>query len=303
MRFLIGSYKENIYEVTIDKKNGKFLESKVLIEASKPSYLSTEYEDLSYIHMIDNSQYVKIGNHDINLGSDTSCHISFDKVNNLFYSSHYHTGSLFVLNKDKLIKRYSYTDHSHIHYAMFIPNLNLLGVCDLGDNKFFLYNVINNELVLNSEFSFNENTGPRHFVYHKTLPLIYVVMEHSAEIVVLSYQDNTLEAIQTVFLPSGMASAIRISKNSKFIYAADRKSNTISSYEIIDDGFLIPLQVISTNGEHPRDFNLSLDEKFLVAANMNSNTLTLYERDLESGSLILLDENFSINAPAVVIPI
>lgn len=303
MKFLIGSYQENIFEITIDKKNGKFLESKVLKEVHKPSYLTNEYKDLSYIHTIDNNQYVRIGNHDINLGNDFSCHISFDQVNNLFYSSHYHTGSLFVLNKDSLIKRYSYTDHSKIHYAMFIPTLNLLGVCDLGDNKFFLYNVLNDELVLNTSYTFEENTGPRHFVFHKSLPLIYVIMEHSAEIITLSYEDNSLKAIQSVLLPSGMASAIRISKNSKFVYAADRKSNTISSYEIMDDGFLIPLQVISTNGNHPRDFNLSLDERFLVAANMHSNTLTLYERDLESGSLILLDDNFTINAPAVVIPI
>ena len=38
-----------------------------------------------------------------------------------------------------------------------------------------------------------------------------------------------------------------------------------------------------------------------VSDENESNTLSLSERDLESGSLILLDQNFEINAPAVIL--
>ncbi|HHW80043.1 MAG TPA: lactonase family protein [Acholeplasmataceae bacterium] len=306
MKILIGSYNENIYEVEVNLKTNKFTSSTIFKNVGKPSYIIPFDNDYAFIHIKDNIQYVRIKDQDISLGNDTSCHLSYDEKNKLFYSSHYHSGNLYVLSENndnsfEVLDKYQYTENSHIHFAMYIPTLDLLGVCDLGDNKLHLYEVINEKLVLKTSFTFEKGTGPRHFSYHKNLPLIYVICEHSGEIITLQYKDETLSNIQQVDLPKGASSAIRISKESTHLYAADRISNTISTFEIIEDGLLIKSQTISTQGDHPRDFNLSFDERFLVVANMNSNNLTLYERDAESGSLILLDENFELNSGASVL--
>lgn len=306
MKFLVGSYDQNIYEVTINEKTKTFKESSIVNDAFKPSYIIPFKDSLAYIHMKDNNQYLKIKEEDISLGNDTSCHLSYDQKNELIYSSHYQSGSLFVLSKSKkdewsLLNKYTYQENSHIHYANFIPTIDLLGVCDLGDNTFYLYTVKNKKLALQTSFKFEPKTGPRHFVYHKSLPLIYIVCEHSGEVITLEYNDLKLTVIQSVSLLKGASAAIRITKNSTHLYASDRLSNTISSFEIIEDGLLIPLQTISTFGDHPRDFNLSNDERYLVVANMNSSDLSLYERDLESGSLILLDKGYPLTKGSTVV--
>lgn len=305
MKFLVGSYSQNIYEVTINEKTNSFSNSIIISDALKPSYLTSYQDSLAFIYMKDDLQFVKIKDEDVTLSNDTSCHLSFDQKNNLIYSSHYHSGSLFILHQNKqkweVLDKYTYKENSHIHYANFIPTIDLLGVCDLGDDVFYLYEVINKKLVLKTSFSFKQKTGPRHFVYHQSLPIIYIVCEHSGEVITLEYDGSTLNEIQSVQLSKGSSAAIRITKASTHLYASDRLSNTISSFEIIEDGLLIPLQTISTFGDHPRDFNLSLDERFLVVANMNSNELSLYERDLESGSLILLEKGFSLSKGASVL--
>lgn len=305
MKLLVGSYQENIYEITINQKKHSFETSILFNDVSKPSYLIPYKDSIAFIHMKDDIQYIRIGEQDVSLGNDTSCHLSYDNKNELIYSSHYQTGSLFVLHQNKnkweVLERLTYQDHSHIHFAQFIPTIDLLGVCDLGDDMFYLYAVIEKKLVLKTSFKFEPKTGPRHFVYHNTLPIIYVICEHSGEVITLEYNDFELNEVQRVQLPKGSSAAIRISKDNLYLYASDRLSNTISSFEIIEDGLLMPLQTIETFGDHPRDFNLSLDERYLVVANMNSDELSLYERDLESGSLILLEKGFSVNKGSSVL--
>ena len=52
-----------------------------------------------------------------------------------------------------------YKDNSHIHYAEFIEDINLVGVCDLGDDKFFLYEYSNEHLNLVANYEFEEGVG------------------------------------------------------------------------------------------------------------------------------------------------
>lgn len=305
MKLLIGSYDENIYEVTIDVDSQRFIKKELFASKTKPSYITPYKDDIAYIYMEEDIQFAKIGKEKVSLKSDTSCHINYDKRNNVFYTSHYHSGILNVLSNNEgswIVKdTLNYKENSKIHFAEWIDFIELTGVCDLGDDKLHLYQFIDNELRLKTSFEFPENSGPRHFVSHHSLPIIYVVTEYSSKVFVLEYKKGKLNLLHTVSLEKGDSAAIRITNDSKFLYASDRKSNTISGFEVLDDGFLIPIQVISTFGDHPRDFNISLDERWLVAANMNSNNLTLYSRDLQSGSLILVDEDFEINSPATVL--
>ncbi|VEU80357.1 beta-propeller fold lactonase family protein [Haploplasma axanthum] len=301
MKILIGSYNKNVYELII--KNNKVNKTNVYLEASKPSYLMN-LNGLSYIYEKDNKQYIKIENDDILL-NEKSCHISYDKTNNLVYSSHYHDGILKILSKDKnhwdVVNTLSYTPHSHIHYAEYIPSINKVGVCDLGDNKFYLYDVKNKELNLSVLYSFKNNEGPRHFTYNKDLPIIYIINELTPSVSVLEFSNNKLNLLQTINLSIGAGSAIRISKDNKFLYAAVRDSNYIFVFEIEKNGLLKVIQKIHTNGDHPRDFNLIDDDKYLLVANMKSDNLSLYS--INNGKLTLEDYNYNLDRGASIISI
>src|SRR5690554_7710104 len=161
MKVLIGSYKENIYEVEIDNKKDKIVSNNKIIDAVKPSYIM-EFNNLSYLYLKDNVQYIKIGDEDLLL-THPAAHISHDNANNVIYVSFYHDGLLKVLskknNKWEISETLQYKDNSHIHYAFFIEDINLLGVCDLGDDKFFLYEYSNEHLNLVANYRSEEHTS------------------------------------------------------------------------------------------------------------------------------------------------
>lgn len=302
MSILVGSYEQNIYEVEIDKENHKFLSKKTISKEKKPSFL-IDYRDLSYIYMDGVKQYVKLGNDNLLISNDSgACHLSYDDKNKNIYTSFYGAGVLKVLsendNKWSVSQTIEYEDHSHIHFALYIDNLDLVGVCDLGDHKFYLYENINQKLVEKASYSFKDKEGPRHFIYNKSKPIIYVLNEHKPSVTVLSYENGKLELVEQIKLIDGAGSAIRISKDNKYLYVGVRLSNYIFAFEILDNGKLKLIQKISSMGDHPRDFNLVFNDKYLIVANMHSNDLALFR--INNGKLYLEDKDFKLNSGASI---
>lgn len=301
MKTLIGTYKNGIYEIIIDLQHDKVATVKKVIDVDKPAYL-IDFSNLSYIFNKNNEQYLKIGNSELFL-EHKACHLSYDKKNNLIYTSHYHDGLLKIINQIgndwKILKTYSYEKHSHIHFALYIEPLNLVGVCDLGDDVFYLYRVVDNNLIVETKFKFEKGSGPRHFIYNKTLPFIYIINELSADITVLKYENKSLSLIQKIKLIDGAGSAIRISDDNNYLFTAVRDSNYLYSFKIQQNGYIDVLQKISTEGDHPRDFNLILDDNYLLAANMNSNNLSLYKHT--NGILSLIEKDIILDAPSSIL--
>lgn len=299
MKVLIGSYKENIYEVKIDNNTDKFTSSEIVINTVKPSYLM-DYNKLSYLYSKDNVQYIKIGESDLLL-EHPAAHISYDSKNDVIYTSFYHDGLLKVLGKTnnewKIRETITYENYSHIHYAQYIDDIGLIGVCDLGDDKLFLYENKDNKLNLVTTYEFEKGVGPRHFTANGNL--IYVINELKPSVTTLKYEDGKLLLVDTIELTDGAGSAIRITEDKKYLYAAVRFSNYVFAFEIKENGLLNLIQKVHTKGDHPRDFNLIFNDKYLLVANMNSNNLTLFK--LNNGRLYLTDHNYSFNAGASII--
>lgn len=302
MSILVGSYKKNIYEVKIDQENDKFISKEIISEEEKPSYL-INYKNLSYIYMEGLKQFAKIGDESVLLSDEFgACHISYDDKNKNIYTSFYGAGILKVLSNIngsfKVTDTIKYKENSHIHFALYIDTINLVGVCDLGDNKFYLYENNDQKLNLKTYYEFNNNEGPRHFIYHKTKPIIYVLNEHKPSVTILEYNDGKISLVEDVKLIDGAGSAIRMSKDNKYLYAGVRFTNYIFVFEILSDGKLKLIQKVSTKGDHPRDFDLVLDDKYLVVANMNSDNLVLFK--IKNGKLYLKDKDFHLEKGASV---
>lgn len=300
MKILIGSYNNNIYEIDFDKEAELLKEKKTLIATTKPSYL-INYDNLSYIYMKDKLGYIKIGSEDVLL-NDGASHLSYDYKNNSIYTSFYGAGLLRVLNKNhnnmwEVSQTIKFQKHSHIHYAEYIDTIDLVGVCDLGDNKFFLYENLNGNLSLKATFAFDKNVGPRHFVYKDNL--IYIISELIPSVSVLKYENNNLTLVQDVELVDGAGSAIRMTKDKKYLYAAVRVANYIYGFNIKENGLLTVMQKVQTRGDHPRDFNLIFNDEYLLVGNMHTNNLSLFK--IVNGKLYLIQENYDIDAPASII--
>lgn len=300
MSIKIGSYNNGLYELTID--NNQFANLNKINNNDKVSYIINYHDSFAYLYLNDGVQYIKIAEQDLKLG-EGACHISYDEKNQLIYVSFYGAGLLKVLSKEnnlwKISDTLSYGENSHIHFASFITSQNVLVVCDLGLNKVLLYEVIKQKLDLINTFKFTNNEGPRHFIQHPNLPLIYVMNELSPSITVLENNNNELELKQHLDIGKGAGSAIRIDKSASYLYAAVRESNIIVVFKILKNGLLEIIQKVQTYGDHPRDFNLVYNDKYLVVANMKSDNLSLYK--INNGKLTLLEKEFNLPAGCTII--
>lgn len=299
MKILIGSYNKGIYEVGINLDSKVFESKKMISNVLKPSYLMKDL-NLSYIYSKNDLGYIKIENQDVLL-EDGATHLSYDNHNNVVYTSFYGAGKLKVLKKNDvwhINQTITYPAGTNIHYASYIPNVNQVGVVDLGHDKIYFYDY-SNQLILKSTYEFDKGFGPRHFINHPILPIIYVISELIPTVHVLEYKDDVWVETNSFKLEKGAGSAIRISSCGKHLFAAVRFSNLLYHFNVDQNGNISLNEVYPTMGDHPRDFNLINNDKYLVILNMHSDSLTLYE--LSNNKLILRDSNFNLDHGASII--
>ncbi len=118
-------------------------------------------------------------------------------------------------------------------------------------------------------------------------------MDYDSDKGVLSVR-NVHSTIPDDWTEHNGAAAIRVSKDGRFVYVSNRGNNSIAVFSSDEKGNLSLVQRISTEGDFPRDFNLSDDESFVIALNQNSDNATLYTRDSESGKLTMVQKDFMV---------
>jgi 6-phosphogluconolactonase len=139
--------------------------------------------------------------------------------------------------------------------------------------------------------------GPRHFVFHPTDPLVFVLNELDATIDVLELDraTGTLSGVSVAHvLPPSFAGGapwaadVHLTPNGRFLYASERRASKLASFAVdAERGMLTPIESIATEAE-PRGFAISPDGRFLVAVGQASHRLSRYAIDDASGVLSLI---------------
>ncbi|MSR84624.1 MAG: lactonase family protein [Candidatus Latescibacteria bacterium] len=155
------------------------------------------------------------------------------------------------------------------------------------------------------------DTGPRHYVYHPTLPVVYFDNEQASSVTAyhLDTAQGTLSAFQTLptlpadFSGENTCAQIRIHPEGKFLYAANRGHHSIACYAIdTHSGQLTSLGQQPTE-QTPRDFNLDPRGRYLYAAGQASGRLAVYRIDPASGRLAPIETYEVGKAPMWVLPL
>lgn len=326
---LFGTYTKKtstgIQRAQLDTIEKKVSNATPYIKVENPTYLTksdkgvlytvSKRSDLGGISAFtlasENPQFLN----DVSAEGAPPAYVAVDNSRQLVYSSNYHKGliSISKIQTDgslSLINEVANEGHgpkpeqtsSHIHFTDLTPD-NRLVVCDLGTDQVLTFDVSENGAIKQiAEYRSEPGFGSRHIVFHKNGKLAYLAGELSSEVSLLSYNqtDGSFKEIQTLSsIPSdwnahnGIA-AIRISKDSRFLYVSNRGNNSIACYSLAVDGTMTLIQLISTEGDFPRDFSLNKTEQFLVVANQNTDNATLFERDSTSGKLTLLQKDIAV---------
>ena len=133
--------------------------------------------------------------------------------------------------------------------------------------------------------------------------------ELSSEVIALTYnaEDGSFTELQYIstipadFTENNQGSAIHLSADGRFVYAANRGHNSIAIFSVNQDsGELAFVERTHTEGNWPRDFRIDPTGAFLVASNEESGNLVLFARNEQTGTLELLQSAVRVPKPVCV---
>lgn len=333
-KILLGTYtkreSKGIYSITLDTKNETLTDLELRITEDNPTYLGVSNNNILYsvakrdtlggvaAYHLENDSSGLIN--EILVEGAPPCYIGIDNDRQLIFDANYHKGlvNVYRILENGGIELVETAIHSgsgphpnqtspHAHYADLTPDKRLIS-CDLGTDELYLYDVADSgKLSTVSVFHLTPGTGPRHITFHPNGQVAYVIGELNNTVTVLAYDQasGTFSHLQTLsmlpedFKGSSAGGAIRLTKDGKNLYVSNRGHNSITTFSISANGEQATLQnIISSEGDFPRDFALNKTEEFLVVSHQESDNLTLFKRDTSTGSLNLLEKN--IYAPECV---
>ncbi|MEO9893934.1 lactonase family protein [Aurantibacter sp.] len=279
----------NVSAFTIDSNTGalKFI-NKQTTDGRNPAHLNI-YKDDNYIVSANYTDAV-VNLYEINADGSLKPSDQFIKL----------TGSSTVLPNQEM---------AHAHSSNFSPDSKFLYVMDLGADKIIAYKfdaakTPKLEELKDKTFSAIPGSGPRHYTFHPNGKFGYCINELSGMVSSFSYKDGKLTPLESyssvVEKHEKYAGAdIHISKDGKFLYASNRRENSISIFKIdTTDGSLSIVGHESTYGDHPRSFVIDATNNYLLVANQNSGNIVTYKRDTETGKLTKLEKETQLKAPA-----
>jgi 6-phosphogluconolactonase len=188
----------------------------------------------------------------------------------------------------------------------FSPFGNEVFSADLGTDQLLIFRLENGALVqAGQKFAeIPEGSGPRHFDFHPSGKILYVINELNSTVSVLEKVDEKWKVIQNIFsLPDDFegesyCADVHVSNNGKFLYGSNRGHNSIAVFSIGENNGLLTFQgTVSTEGNWPRNFVLSPDNQFLLAANQRSGNITVFKINSETGFPEFTGKQIQLPAP------
>jgi 6-phosphogluconolactonase len=305
---------EGIYGLRFDAATNQFGPSHLLAKNNNPSFGLHNKNLWYFVEETSEGQLLTYNQNDkgeLNLLQKTStagkspCYISRRKDGKYIAVANYSSGNLavFELNEKGLphgkpqLKQHHGTgpiserqEAAHAHWAGWsqladAKNTTGIYVVDLGADKIFWYPQNAQGKLAEGQIAYNAapGDGPRHLAIHPQKPWVYVLNELSNTLS-FTQQDTRghLTEIQKVstlpadFKGKNAAAHIVISADGKHIYTSNRGDlNTISVFNIADNGTITLAQNISSQGQQPRFFLLIEDNKKMLIANQDSDNVVV----------------------------
>ena len=199
---------------------------------------------------------------------------------------------------------------AHAHCIVADPSNRFALAADLGADRVFVYrlDVEGKSLrhVEGGDAVMRSGAGPRHIAFHPTLPLVFVTNELDSTVATLRFDAvrGTLSPLDThSTVPAGWSGTnfpadIHVAPSGRTLYVSNRGHNSIAVFSVAEStGALTLEQVVSTDGDWPRNFSLDPTGRWLLVANQRSNSIIVFGRDQESGRLTPTRQRIAVPSP------
>lgn len=185
----------------------------------------------------------------------------------------------------------------HAHSITLLKNTHELLVPDLGADRVFMYRLKGKpEQLTQGSTPFVQmapGTGPRGIEFQKDGRHGFLLSELSAQVRCLTWQPATktisygasVDTFPQGFTGPKSASSMKIGPHEKFLYVADRSTDTLVVYRIDPASCLEPIQRISSGGQYPWELSLGPGGHWLVVANLKSDNVASFKIEGHTGKL------------------
>ncbi len=325
-KVLFGSYtkaeSKGLYSASLSDE-GKLNNLKNVAEIGSPTYFAVSKAGLLYavdkqggkggISVWDTSKDPFQKTDEQIADGSSPAYVFVDERRQLVITGNYHKGlvSVFKIDGQKLIPTDDFQNEgqgprpeqesSHVHFTALTPDDRLV-VVDLGTDELLTFKLSDDGKLSDLiRFETEKGYGPRHIRFSRDGKHAFLLGELSSQLSVLDYADGKFSLVSTVStIPADWtqhngAAAIRLSNDYRFIYTSNRGYNSIAVFAVSKDTESVKLiQEISTEGDFPRDFNLTADGKYLLVVNQNTNNASSYAIDNASGKLTLVEKDIYV---------
>ena len=201
----------------------------------------------------------------------------------------------------------------HGHMIESDPTGKFVFAADLGQDRIYswLLNRSTGKLIPNSPsfVSVPPGDGPRHFAFHPNGRTFYSLQEESSTIIVYSYdgangvltEQQMLSTLPADFVGTNFTSEIRVSRDGRFVYAANRLHDTIAIFEVDHGGRLEFVGEEWTRGDYPRSFTIDPAGNYLFSCNQRSDAITAHDVDWRGRKLRFTGRYTPVGSPAIII--
>jgi 6-phosphogluconolactonase (cycloisomerase 2 family) len=151
--------------------------------------------------------------------------------------------------------------------------------------------------------------GPRHFSFHPNGRWFYSIQEEGSTVVMFDYEASRgrLTARQTIsslapgYAGSNFCSEILVSADGRFLYAGNRRHDSIAIFSINTSGTLTYVDEVWTRGDYPRSFNVEPTGRFLYTCNQRADNLAVFRMDRDTGALVFTGHYTPVGNPSHIV--
>ena len=183
--------------------------------------------------------------------------------------------------------------------------------CDVGFDHIYAFPFDANSRTLGKPKIFPTPPGraPRHSAFHPRLPYFYITNERESILSSFHFDSktgevrpiNTVPTIPADFKERNALADIRLHPNGKFVYGSNRGHDSLVIARIEEEtGKMIPVDIASTLGGNPREFDFEPSGKFLYVGNQTTNQMVTFAVDPDTGKMTPTGAKIEIPKPACV---
>lgn len=202
-------------------------------------------------------------------------------------------------------------ERPHAHCVRWTPDNRFVVVADLGADKLRVhaFDAAAGKISPHGEASLPAGSGPRHFVFHPSLPYAYSVNELASTVASFAFDaakgSFELLAVEATVPQEALAhnhcSAIKASRDGKHLFVGNRGHDSIGCLAIDQaTGIASFASTTPSGGKTPRDIEFDPSGKVLAVANQDSDSISLFRYDSRDGGLALFGDPIRTGTPTAL---